>query len=126
MVPRNDFRAIAKDHGALARGLHVLETKPEKSPHDVTRNLPTRLDYRRDPEERGSLCSSDPRSNATCDSTEGAGLVTYCARSITEVWQTVDAGPMHNSRAWHCVAQASGQQGHSLVERWLVHGQGPT
>ncbi len=126
MAARDDFGAITKDHGALALKLYVLETKPEKSPDDVTHNLPARLDYQRDPEERGSLVFSDPRSNANGDSTEGAGLIIYCAGSMTEVWQSADAEPMYNSRARQRVAQAAGQRGLYLVERRPVHGQGPT
>lgn len=126
MVARDDFRAIAKDHGAQALEHFVLEIKPEKSSDDVTHNLPAHLDYQRDPEERGSLVFSDPRSNATGDSAEGAGLIIYCAGSMTEVWQSADAEPMYNSRARQRVAQAAGQRRQYFVESWPVHSQGPT
>ena len=44
MVARDEFRAIAKNHGTQTLELYVLETKPEKSHDDITRNLPARLD----------------------------------------------------------------------------------
>lgn len=80
MVARDDFRAIAKDHSALARELYVLESTSEKAPDDVRRNLPAHLDYEHDPEMCGTLVLAGPHSDATGDSTEGTGL-TACRDS---------------------------------------------
>ncbi len=82
MVARDDSRAIAQNHSALARGLYVLESTPEKSPDDVRRNQPAHPDYTQDPKMRATLVLAGPHPDATGDSEECAGLIANRAGSM--------------------------------------------
>lgn len=99
MVAWNEYKAIAKDRGALALELYVVETKPEKGPDDVKANLPAHLEYQRELEMKGSLVLAGPLSDASGDSMEGAGLIIYRAGTMAEARELADGDPMHQSGA---------------------------
>ena len=71
----NEYKAIAKERGALALELYVVETKPKSSPEAVKENLPKHLEYQRELEQRGVLVLAGPTSDATGESMEGAGMI---------------------------------------------------
>lgn len=99
MVAWNDYKAIAKDRGALALELYIVESTPQKAPDDVKQCLPAHLEYQRELEQRGILVLAGPLSDPTGESMEGAGLIVYRADSMAEAKQLADGDPMHHSGA---------------------------
>lgn len=110
MVAWCDYKAIAKERGALALELYVVESTPKAAPEDVKRNLPAHLDYQRDLEQRNVLVLAGPMSDASGEQMEGAGLIIYRATSMADAQALADADPMH----------ASGARGYRL-RKWLVN-----
>ncbi len=110
MVAWNDYKANAKERGALALELYVIESKPEMPPESVKATLPAHLEYQRDLEERGVLVMAGPLSDATGESMEGGGMILYRAASMAEAKALADADPMHDS----------GARGYTL-RKWLVN-----
>lgn len=99
MVAWNEYKSIAKDRGALALELYVVETRPASSPEDVKTNLPAHLEYQRELEVRGSLVLAGPVSDASGEAMEGAGLIIYRAPSMAKAKALADDDPMHKSGA---------------------------
>ena len=110
MVAWDDYKAIAKDRGALALELYVVESKPQKSPDDVKQCLPAHLEYQRGLEQRGILVLAGPLSDPTGDTMEGAGLIVYRAGSMAEAKRLAEDDPMHRD----------GARGFTL-RKWLVN-----
>ncbi|NKB28904.1 MAG: hypothetical protein GKR99_15675 [Rhodobacteraceae bacterium] len=110
MVQWNDYKAIAKERGALALELYVVETKPQKEADEVKKNLPAHLDYQGDLERRGVLVLAGPTSDSSGEEMQGAGLIIYRAGSMSEAKALADADPMHQS----------GARSYSL-RKWLVN-----
>lgn len=110
MVAWNDYKAIAKDRGALALELYVVESKPQKAPDDVKQCLPAHLEYQRELEQRGTLVLAGPLSDPTGESMEGAGLIVYRAGSMAEAKRVAEGDPMHQG----------GARGFTL-RKWLVN-----
>ena len=99
MAAWNDGTAIAKDRGSLAREFHVLESKTEKSPDSVMKNLPLHPTNQRDLEELEMLVHAGPRSGTSGNSIEGTGLIVCHAGWTAVVWQSAGADPMNHSGA---------------------------
>lgn len=110
MVAWNDYKAIAKERGALALELYVVESTPKAAPEDVKSNLPAHLDFQRDLEQRNVLVLAGPMSDASGEHMEGAGLIIYRVSSMADARALADADPMH----------ASGARGYTL-RKWLVN-----
>ncbi|MYA89731.1 MAG: hypothetical protein F4X97_14990 [Boseongicola sp. SB0662_bin_57] len=110
MVAWNDYKTIARDRGALALELYVVESTPQKAPDDVKQCLPAHLEYQRELERRGALALAGPLSDPTGESMEGAGLIVYRAGSIAEAKQLAEDDPMHQG----------GVRGFTL-RKWLVN-----
>ncbi|MDE0520808.1 MAG: YciI family protein [Boseongicola sp.] len=110
MVAWNDYKAIAKDRGALALELYVVESTPQKAPDDVKQCLPVHLEYQRVLEQRGVLVLAGPLSDPTGESMEGAGLIVYRAGSMAEAKRLAEDDPMHQG----------GARGFTL-RKWLVN-----
>ncbi|WP_380053100.1 YciI family protein [Falsihalocynthiibacter sp. SS001] len=99
MVAWNEYKKVAKERGALALELYVVESTPEKPPEEVKSNLPAHLDYQRDLEERGVLVLAGPLSDATGNEMMGAGMIIYRAASMDEARALTENDPMHQSGA---------------------------
>lgn len=110
MVAWNDYKKTAKDRGALALELYVVDSKPKKAPEDVKESLPSHLAYQRDLELRGILVMAGPLSDPTGEIMVGAGLIIYRAASMEEARGLAEADPMHQS----------GARGFTL-RKWLVN-----
>lgn len=115
MVAWTEYKAMAKSRGALALELYVVESKPQMSPDDVKRSLPSHLEYQRDLEERGTLVLAGPLSDSTGENMAGAGLIVYRAGSMDEAKELAKNDPMH----------ISGARGFTL-RKWLVNEGGIT
>ena len=110
MVAWNDYKAIAKERGALALELYVVESTPKSSPEAVKAHLPAHLDYQRDLEQRGLLVLAGPLSDSTGESMEGAGMILYRAETMEAARALAENDPMHQS----------GARGFTL-RKWLVN-----
>ncbi len=110
MVAWNDYKAIARDRGALALELYVVESTPQMTPDDVKLCLPAHLEYQRDLERRGILVLAGPLSDPAGESMDGAGLIVYRAGSMEEARQLAEDDPMHRR----------GARGFTL-RKWLVN-----
>ncbi len=99
MVAWKDYKAIAKERGALALELYVVESTPKMPPDSIKENLPAHLEYQRDLEQREVLVLAGPTSDATGELMEGAGLIVYRASSMAEAKKLADGDPMHQSGA---------------------------
>lgn len=110
MVAWNTYKEMARERGALALELYVVQSTPSGAPDDVKNNLPDHLAYQRDLEMRGVLVLAGPLSDPTGDIMVGAGLIIYRAASMEEARALTEADPMH----------ASGARSFTL-RKWLVN-----
>lgn len=99
MVAWNDYKQMARERGALALELFVVESTPAKTPEDVKANLPSHLAYQRDLEARGILVMAGPLSDPTGEIMVGGGLIIYRAASMEEATALTRNDPMHQSGA---------------------------
>ena len=125
MVAWNDYKAIAKDRGALALELYIVESTPQRAPDDVKQCLPAHLEYQRELEQRGILVLAGPLSDPTGESMEGAGPDRLQGRQHGGCEATRRRRSHAQSRrAWLHVAQVAGERGQRFLERWPVHRKG--
>lgn len=106
----NEYKKAAKERGALALELFVVESTPAKSPEDLQATLPDHLDYQREQEIAGVLAFAGPISDLTGEQLHGAGLIIYRASSMEEARKIADADPMH----------ATGTRTYTL-RKWLIN-----
>ena len=99
MVAWNDYKAIAKDRGALALELFVVQSTPVAAPEVVKNTLPAHLEYQRDLEQRGILVLAGPTSDTSGDHMQGAGMIVLRAQSMDEARALAEGDPMHKSGA---------------------------
>lgn len=94
-----DYKAIAKERGALSLELYVVESTPQKTPEEVKATLPAHLEYQRERELDGTLVLAGPLSDASGEEMQGAGMIIYRAQSMDAARGLADADPMHASAA---------------------------
>lgn len=99
MVAWNDYKATARERGALALELYVVESTPAGDPEAVKTTLPEHLAYQRRLEERGVLVLAGPMSDATGEEMQGTGLIVYRAASMDEARALAEGDPMHRAGA---------------------------
>ena len=99
MVAWTEYKHTAKERGALALELYVVESTPAKRPEDVKDSLTSHLEYQRDLEMRGALVLAGPLSDATGEIMAGAGLIVYRASSMDDAAELAQNDPMHRSGA---------------------------
>lgn len=99
MVAWADYKNIARERGALALELFVIESTPAGADELVKDNLPPHLDYQRSLEEQGFLVLAGPLSDPTGQEMMGAGLIVYRASSMEEAHKLAANDPMHKSGA---------------------------
>jgi uncharacterized protein YciI len=99
MVAWTDYKNMARERGALALELFVVESTPAKSPDDVKQSLPDHLAYQRVQEENGTLVLAGPLSDVSGDNMVGGGLIIYRAKSMDEARALTENDPMHKSGA---------------------------
>ena len=96
-VAWSDYKAMAKERGALALELFVAESTPQKGPEELKAVLPDHLAYQRTLEERGVLAFAGPMSDETGEEMSGTGLIVYRAASFDEARALAQADPMHQT-----------------------------
>ncbi|RMH47991.1 MAG: hypothetical protein D6686_11595 [Alphaproteobacteria bacterium] len=110
MVAWKEYRRIARERGALALELFVVESTPAGDAEAVRAQLPGHLAHQRRMEESGALVLAGPLSDASGEEMTGAGLIVLRAASMEEARALAEADPMH----------ASGARRFTL-RRWLVN-----
>jgi len=110
MVAWNEYRKMARDRGALALELYVVESTPSGAPEKVKATLPAHLEFQREMELSGKLVLAGPMSDSTGELMQGAGLIVYRANSMEEAKGMAEADPMH----------AEGARSFTL-RKWLVN-----
>lgn len=106
----NDYKADAKQRGALALELYVVQSEPVATPEDMKQHLPDHLAYQAEQESIGNLVMAGPMSDATGDLMEGVGLIIYRAESLEAAKSIAENDPMHRT----------GTRSFS-IRRWLVN-----
>lgn len=99
MVAWNDYKTMAKERGALALELYVVESTPEKSPEEVKAVLPDHLAYQRAQEEAGRLVMAGPLSDSTGNEMQGTGMILYRAETMDAARAIAESDPMHKTGA---------------------------
>ena len=110
MVAWADYKHQAKERGALALELYVVESVPAGDPANVRANLPDHLAYQRTQEEQGRLVMAGPLSDDTGEEMMGGGMIIYRAGSLDDARALAEGDPMH----------AAGARTFRL-RRWLVN-----
>ena len=110
MVAWADYKAEAKERGALALELYVAHSTPAMTPGDVKANLPDHLAYQAELERRGQLAFAGPMSDDSGDHMQGMGLIVYRADSLEQARALAEADPMHKSGARAFV-----------LRRWMIN-----
>lgn len=110
MVAWNEYKAIARDRGALAFELFVAVSTPQKSPDEVKAVLPDHLAYIQGLEVSGQLLMAGPLSDESGEEMQGAGMLVLRAASMEEARKLAADDPMHSSGARRFT-----------LRRWLVN-----
>ncbi|MEG9863070.1 MAG: YciI family protein [Parvularculales bacterium] len=90
-----EYKKTAKERGALAFELYVVETTPVGTPEALTKTLPAHLDYQKKLESDGSLFLAGPVSDPTGELMQGNGLIVYRAASMDDADKLAKNDPMH-------------------------------
>ena len=110
----DEYKSIAKERGALALELYVVESTPATEPTVLQSVLPEHLAYQKQMEADGKLFLAGPLSDDTGTLMEGRGLIIYRASSMDEAEEIAKNDPMH----------AKGARTYS-VRKWLVNEGSP-
>ncbi len=110
MVAWAEYKATAKDRGALALELYVAISTPAKGPEDVKAALPDHLAYQADLERAGHLAFAGPMSDETGEEMQGMGLIIYRAETLEAARALAAADPMHKTGARTFV-----------LRRWMIN-----
>jgi len=110
MVAWSEYKIMARERGALALELFVVESTPAKTADDVKASLPAHLAYQRELELSGILVLAGPLSDSTGENMVGSGLIILRAASMVEASVVVENDPMH----------LSGARSYTL-RKWLVN-----
>ena len=94
-----DYKATARQRGALALELYVVTSTPVVPPHKMQELLPAHLDYQQAREADRSLVLAGPLSDVSGENIEGAGLIVYRAEGLAAARALAEADPMHSSGA---------------------------
>ena len=106
----SEYKAKARERGALALELYVVNSVPAKPPEQVAAVLPDHLAYQARMEASGKLAFAGPVSDFSGEQMEGEGLIIYRAASLEEARAFADDDPMH----------AKGARSYT-IRRWLVN-----
>ena len=109
-----DYKSTAKERGALAFELYLVETTPIASGEALQAILPAHLAYQRELEAQGKLFLAGPTSDETGELMQGTGMIIYRASSMAEADALAKGDPMHkdNIRSYR-------------LRKWLVNEGSP-
>lgn len=111
----NEYKQTARERGALAFELYVVELTAAAPPEDMQAALPRHLAYQKDMEAAGKLFLAGPLSDLTGEQMQGTGLIIYRAASLEEAHEIALNDPMHaeNKRTY-------------TMRKWLVNEGSPS
>ena len=95
MVAWNEYKAGARDRGAMAFEVYVAESTPQKSPEDVKAALPDHLAYLKGLEASGQLMLAGPLSDESGEEMQGGGMLVLRAASMDDARKLAENDPMH-------------------------------
>lgn len=110
----DEYKAIAKERGALAFELFIVETTPIATPEALQQTLPAHLAYQKQLEAKGALFLAGPTSDLTGELMQGAGLIIYRAASLEEADGFAKGDPMHSEKVRSYT-----------IRKWLVNEGSP-
>lgn len=110
-----EYKQIARERGALAFELYVMNTTPVAAPEQLQAVLPDHLAYQKQLESEGKLFLAGPVSDESGEQMQGAGMVVYRAGSMDEAAELARNDPMH----------AKGVREFTL-KKWLVNEGSPS
>lgn len=90
-----DYKRTAKERGALALELYVVNTKPAGPEADIPGTLADHLAYQAKLEADGRLAFAGPVSDESGEEMFGEGMIIYRAASLEDARALADADPMH-------------------------------
>jgi len=90
-----EYKRIAKERGALALELYVVNTKPVGPDANIPGTLPDHHAYQAELEAAGSLAFAGPVSDETGEEMLGEGMIIYRAASLEAARALADGDPMH-------------------------------
>ena len=93
----SEYKAIAKDRGALALELFVVLSSKSGPDANIPAVLPDHLAYQAEMEAKGRLAFAGPMSDETGEENSGDGLIIYRAESFEEARAMAEADPMHST-----------------------------
>ncbi len=110
----DDYKKVARERGALAFELFVVESTPAVDPSELQSVLPDHLAYQKQLEAEGKLFLAGPLSDASGEQMQGSGLIIYRAVSMSQAQGFAENDPMH----------AKGARTFTL-RKWLVNEGSP-
>lgn len=111
----NDYKNMARERGALALELYVVQSNPIASPEKLQEVLPRHLAYQKEIEAEGKLFLAGPVSDLTGEQMQGNGLMVYRASSFEDAKKIADNDPMHKEGAREYI-----------LKKWLVNEGSPS
>lgn len=110
MVAWAEYKTHAKERGALALELYVVQSTPTGDPEQVKSVLRDHLAYQQQLETEGKLVLAGPVSDESGEQMQGAGQIIYRAGSMGEARALAENDPMH----------LTGSRGF-VLRKWLVN-----
>lgn len=93
----NEYKQIAKERGALALELYVVNTRPVSPDADIKGALPDHLAYQARLEASGHLAFAGPVSDSSGEEMTGEGMIIYRAASLEDARALASDDPMHKN-----------------------------
>jgi uncharacterized protein len=98
MMPKwTEYKRIAKERGALALELYVVNTRPVSPDADIPGSLPDHLAYQARLEAEGKLAFAGPVSDSSGEEMTGEGMIIYRAASLEDARALASDDPMHKN-----------------------------
>jgi len=110
MLPWLTYKSMAKERGALALELYIVESTGTGNAEAIKETLPAHLEYQSQLELSGKLAFAGPVSDLSGEQMQGNGMIIYRAQSLEEARILADADPMHSAGARSYT-----------VRRWLIN-----
>ncbi|NQZ30908.1 MAG: hypothetical protein HRU06_06515 [Oceanospirillaceae bacterium] len=110
MLSWQTYKSLAKQRGALALELYIVESTGSGDGEAIRDTLPAHLEYQRQLERLGQLALAGPVSDLSGEEMQGNGMIIYRAQSLEQARALADGDPMHST----------GARNYTL-RRWLIN-----
>ena len=105
-----DYKRTAKERGALALELYLVNSVPSGPDADLPGTLPDHLAYQAKLEAEGKLVFAGPVSDFSGEEINGEGMIIYRAPSLEDARALAAEDPMHKKGVRSFT-----------IRRWLVN-----